>query len=441
MRLAELVGLEQLAAQHVRLSAEVGANAGAKVGSLIAGMVAGADDFDGMDVLRHGSIPGAFGGIRAPSTLGSFLRAFTHANVRQLQSVGRRVLVELAGRTSLLPGGSELAFIDIDSMQKRVFGSAKQGAAFGHTKIASKSLTVRGLNVLAATVCTPITAPVIATARLRAGNTTSVRGAGSLVVEAINTAREAGVTGDIVVRADSAFYAGWFLVACARHGAYFSVTARMSPKLGRAIAGIDETSWVPIAYPNAVFDEQAGQWISDAEIAEIPYTMESHRTRHRIPGRLIVRRVRALNPNTAAAGQDELFVAYRYHAVFTDSPFELSQAETQHRAHAIVEHVFADLLDGPLAHLPSGRFTANAAWLQLAAIAHTLTRALGVLASPRHAVARGATIRNELINVAARSARTGRDTITWHLPQHWPWEAAWHNSFHATHRGPPVLAA
>jgi hypothetical protein len=439
MRLAELVRLEELAAQHVRLSAEVVANAGAKVGCLVAGMVAGADDIDGMDILRHGAIPATFGGIRAPSTLGSFLRAFSHANVRQLQSVGRRVLVELAARTPLLPGGQQLAFIDIDSMQKRVFGSAKQGAAFGHTKIASKSLTVRGLNALAATVCTPIAAPVITTARLRSGNATSVRGAGSLVVEAINTARQAGVTGDIVVRADSAFYAGWFLVACARHGAYFSVTARMSAKLGRA-TGIDETTWIPIAYPNPVFDEQSGQWISDAEIAEIPYTMESHRTRHRIPGRLILRRVRALNTSTADH-QDELFTTYRYHAVFTDSPFELVQAESFHRAHAIIEHVFADLLDGPLAHLPSGRFTANAAWLQLAAITHPLTRALGVLASPRHAVARGATIRTELINVAARPARTGRNTITWHLPEHWPWETAWHNAFHATHRGPPLLAA
>jgi hypothetical protein len=440
MRLAELVGLEEAAAQHVRLNAEVGANAGVKVGSLVAGMVAGADDIDGMDILRHGAIPAAFGGIRAPSTLGSFLRAFSHANVRQLQSVGRRVLVELAARTPLLPGGQQLAFIDVDSMQKRVFGSAKQGAAFGHTKIASKSLTVRGLNALAATICTPIAAPVIVTARLRAGNATSVRGAASLLVEAINTARGAGASGDIVVRADSAFYSGRFLVACARHGAYFSVTAKMSPKLGRAITAIDKTAWIPIAYPNAVFDEQSRQWISDAEIAEIPYTMESHRTHHRIPGRLIVRRVRAHNPSTAD-DQDELFAAYRYHAVFTDSPFELVQAESFHRGHAIIEHVFADLLDGPLAHLPSGRFTANAAWLQLAAITHTLTRALGVLASPRHAVARGATIRNELINVAARPARTGRDTITWHLPQHWPWETAWHNAFHATHRGPPVLAA
>jgi hypothetical protein len=113
-------------------------------------------------------------------------------------------------------------------------GLQSRSAAFGHTKIASKSLTVRGLSVLAATVCTPIAAPVIATARLRAGNATSVRGAASLITEAINTARQAGIAGDIVVRANSAFYSERFLTSCTRSGAYFSVTAKMSPKLHRA---------------------------------------------------------------------------------------------------------------------------------------------------------------------------------------------------------------
>ena len=441
MRLAELVGLEKLVSHHVRVTAEVGVNAGVKVGSLIAGMIAGADDIDGMDLLRHGAIPATFGGVRAPSTLGSFLRAFNHGNVRQLAAVHRRVLAELAARTPLLPGGEELAFIDIDSMQKRVFGPAKQGVAFGHTKIASKSLTVRGLNALAATVCTPIAAPVITTTRLRGGNAASARGAAWLVAEAINTARAAAITGLIVVRVDSAFYNGAFVAACRRNGAHFSVTVRMDPKIRRAIADIDEGAWTAIAYPNAVFDEDAGAWISDAEIAEVPYTAFASSPAHATHGRLIVRRVRDLNPSTATDGQGELFAAYRYHAVFTDSPFELTQAESQHRGHAIIEQVFADLLDGPLAHLPSGQFNANAAWLQLAATAHALTRALGVLAAPRLALARGATIRAQLINVAARPARSGRDTITWHLPQHWPWEHHWLNAFHATHRAPPALAA
>ena len=440
MRLAELVGLEELVAHHVRLNAQVGANAGVKVGSLIAGMIAGADDIDGMDLLRHGALPDTFGGIRAPSTLGSFLRAFTHGHVRQLSAVHRQVLAELAARTPLLPGGEQLALIDIDSTQKRVFGPAKQGAAFGHAKIASKSLTVRGLNALIATVCTPIAAPVITTTRLRGGNAASARGVATLVAEAITTARAAGITGLIVVRVDSAFYSGAFVAACRRNGAHFSVTVRMDPKIRRAIAEIDEDAWTAIKYPNAVFDEQSGQWISDAEIAEVPYTAFASTPAHATHGRLIVRRVRDLNPG-ATKGQGELFGTYRHHAVFTDSPFELAQAESQHRGHAIIEQVFADLFDGPLAHLPSGKFNANAAWLQLAATAHALTRALGVLASPVHALARGATIRTQLINVAARPARSGRGRITWHLPRDWPWEQHWVNAFHTTHRGPPTLAA
>ena len=154
-----------------------------------------------------------------------------------------------------------------------------------------------------------------------------------------------------------------------------------------------------------------------------------------------MRRVRRLNPNSAPQGQGELFAAYRYHAVFTDSPFQLAQAESDHRGHAIIEQVFADLIDGPWAHLPSSAFHANAAWVQLAVTAHALTRALGVLASTRHAVARGATIRAELVQVAARPARSGRDTITWHLPENWPWQDAWLSAFDATHRAPPAAAA
>ena len=441
MRLAELVGLEKLAAEHVLVDAKVGANAGVKIGSLVAGMVAGADDIDGMGLLRHGALRDTFGGIRAPSTLGSFLRAFTHGNVRQLAAVHRLVLAGLAKHTPLLPGGEALAFIDVDSTQKRVYGPAKQGARFGHTKIASKSLSVRGLNALAATVSTPLAAPVITTCRLRGGNAASARGAASLVAESITAARQAGVTGLIVVRADSAYYNGAFVSGCRRNNAHFSVTARMDPKIRRTIAGIDDTSWVAIKYPNAVFGEDTGEWISGAEIAEVPYTAFAASKKHRTGGRLIVRRVRRLNPKAQAQGQDELFAAYRYHAVFTDSPFKLEQAESQHRGHAIVEQVFADLFTGPLAHLPCGQFHANAAWLQLAAIAHTLTRVLGVLASPRHAVARGSTIRAELIAVAARPARAGRGSITWHLPQHWPWDHEWRNAFHATHRGPPAAAA
>src|SRR5262249_38934073 len=145
-----------------------------------------------LDVLRHGAMPALFGGIRAPSTLGSFLRAFTWGNVLQLGKVNREMLAELARRAPLLPGKGTLAFLDIDSMQKRVYGHAKQGAAFGNTKIQGKSLLVRGLNALAATISTPLAAPVIAATRLRGGNANSARGAASLATEAVATARATG---------------------------------------------------------------------------------------------------------------------------------------------------------------------------------------------------------------------------------------------------------
>jgi hypothetical protein len=155
-------------------------------------------------------------------------------------------------------------------------------------------------------------------------------------------------------------------------------------------------AWEAIAYPGAIFDEQAGCWVSDAEIAEVSYTAFASKKNQATTGRLMVRRVKRLSPR-AGIGQDELFSTYRYHAVFTDSPFHLVQAEEQHRDHAIVEKVFADLVGGPLAHLPSGDFAANAAWPTCAAITHNLLRATGCLAGPAHAKARGATVRRRLI--------------------------------------------
>ena len=195
MSLAERAGLEALVRRHVRIAAPCGVNADLKIGCLVAGMAAGADSIDDMDVLRHGAMPDLFDGVRAPSTLGSFLRSFTWGNVRQLETAGRELLAELARRAPLLPGADVLAFVDIDSMQRRVYGHKKQGAAFGHTKIQGKTVLVRGLNALAATICTPLAAPVIAGTRLRGGSATSARGAASFAAEAIGTARAAGCTG------------------------------------------------------------------------------------------------------------------------------------------------------------------------------------------------------------------------------------------------------
>ena len=439
MALAESAGLGDLAGEHVRISRPCGVNAHLKVACLVAGMAAGADSIEDMGLLRHGAMPALFGAIRAPSTLGSFLRSFTWGNVRQLDAVARQFLGALAAGTPLLPGAGVLAFIDMDSMQKRVYGHAKQGAGFGHTKIQGKSLTIRGLNALAAVISTPLAAPVIAATRLRGGKANSARGAASLAAEAISTARQAGCTGKIVFRIDSAYYSAAVLGAIRRGGACFSVTVPMDPRIRAAIAAIPESAWTPITYPRAIWDEDQQRLISDAEVAEVPYTAFASKKGQAITARLIVRRVKDLN-RKAAGGQDELFTIWRYHALFTDSPFEMIQAEAQHRDHAIVEQVFADLTSGPLAHMPSGRFTANAAWLALAAMAHNLLRAAGALASAFFSRARGTTIRRDLIDVAARIARHGRGHVTVHLPEGWHRDCEWMNLFEAA-CGPPRARA
>jgi hypothetical protein len=307
-------------------------------------MLAGADSIDDMALLRHGAMSRLFTGVRAPSTLGTFLRAFTFGHVRQLDAVASRLLVNLAGWAPLLPGAAELAYVDVDDTLRQTYGYAKQGAGRGYTG-------VKGLNALLAVVSTPSSAPVIAAARLRKGSTNSARGAQRFVTDALKTARKAGATGMLVLRADSAFYGRDVIAAALRQQARFSITARQDRAVRAAIASIDPDAWTTIQYTDAIFDEQSQQWISDAQVAEIDYTAFTSRLKaQRVAARLIVRRVKDMNPNN----QSELFPAYRYHAVFTNSPLPMLQAEKAHRAHAIVEQVIADLKNGPLAHLPSG---------------------------------------------------------------------------------------
>lgn len=437
LRLAERAGLDRLVGQHVAPSGTDGANPAAKVSSIVAGMASGADSINDLDALRHGGMDKLFTGIRAPSTLGSFLRAFTWGNVRQLDKVARQVLIGLAAHTPLLPGKQVLAFLDIDSMQRRTYGYAKQGSGFGHTKVQGKSVLVRGLNVLAVTLSTPLAAPVLAATRLRGGSVGSARGAASLVRESITTARQADCSGTLIMRGDSAFYSADVVAACREADTRFSVTAKLDPKVKAAIAGITADAWTPIAYPRAIFDDQAGGWVSDAEVAETTYTAFTSKKSKSVTARLIVRRVKKLNEQ-AESGQEELFPAYRYYPIFTDNPYTLIQAEEQHRDHAVQEQVNADLIDGPLAHLPSGSFAANAAWLTCAAITHNLLRALGCLASTFHARARGATLRRHLISVPARLARHGRGHLTLHLPARWHQQNAWTAAFTATH-DPPAM--
>ncbi len=437
--LAERAGLPGMLA-GVRPGGPCGAGAVAKLSCLVAGMAAGADSIDGMDLLRDGAMETVFGGVRAPSTLGSFLRSFTWGNVRQLDSVHRILLAALAAGPRLLPGREALAFIDIDSTQERVYGYQKEGAAFGHAKVQGKSLLLKGLNPLISVISTPLAAPVLGPARLRGGSAGSARGAASLAAEAVGTAREAGCTGMIIARFDSAFYNSAVIRTVIRHGARFSVTVPMNSSVRGAIAAIPGDAWTGIRYPQAIWDDQLECWVSDAEVAEIRYTaFTSQKKSRQVTARLIVRRVRARN-DKAAQGQDELFPVFRYHAVFTDSPFEMVQSEGHHRGHAIVEQVIADLNAGPLAHLPSGHFGANAAWLVLAAMAHNLLRAAGILAGTRYAKARTATVRRDLVALGARIARHGHGNLVLHLPAGHHREQAWLNLW-AEACGPPAAAA
>jgi Transposase DDE domain group 1 len=436
--LAEQVDLPGLVTEHVAIVGadnSAGANAAAKVMSLVAGMVAGADSIEDVDRLRHAGNGLLFEEIRAPSTLGTFLRAFTHGHVQQLNRVLRAGLVALARRVDLLPGADQVVFVDLDSTHRQVYGYAKQGAAVGRHK------GKKTLHPLIATISTPIARPVVAGIRLRKGKSADVRGAARYLAETLAVVRQIAPTATIVVRADSKFYTADIAATAARYRACVSLTTGSNPSITAAIAAIADEAWTAISYPDAFVDTDTGELISDAEVAEIDYTAFTGRPKsQQVPGRLIVRRVKRLNVQ-AAAGQDELFTAWRHHAVFVTSGFEMLQAEGQHRDHAVVEQVIADAAASALAHLPSGIFTANAAWAVLWAIAHNLTRAAGTLAGAFHARATTATIRDHLINVPARVARRAR-RLTLHLPERWPWRPAW-TGLHSEiqHQARPARAA
>jgi len=431
MALAVKTGLGTLVNQWVKLPGYFGANAGLKVTALVAGMLAGADSIDDMAVLRHGALRKLFTGTYAPSTLGSFLRAFTFGHVRQLDAAASRWLRKLAAVAPIVAGIDELALVDIDDTIKEVHGHQKQGAGFGYSK-------VRGINALIGIVSTGLTAPIIIGSRLRKGPTNSARGAEKFVSDvlaAVVRLRSPSATGMILLRADSAYYVAAVIAAAIRAGAMVSITARMNSRVTAAIATIPDTAWTTIKYTNAIFDDSTGTWVSDAEVAEVPFTAFGSKKRsEQIPGRLVVRRIPELN-KAVAAGQGTLFDLFRFHAFFTTSTLDTVTADKTHRQHAVIEQVNSDLKGSALAHLPSGRFDANAAWLVLACIAFNLTRAAGTLASPVLGKATTATVRRKLITVAARVSTSAR-RITVHLPEHWPWATGWTALFTAVCRPP-----
>ena len=421
MALAEQAGLSELVAERVELGAtrvvSAGVNPPGKLSSIIAGMAAGADSIDDLQVIRSGGMQRLFEQVYAPATLGQLLREFTHGHCLQLASAARAHLVNLATRTELLAGIETQAFIDIDSLLRPVYGHAKQGASFGHTKIAGKQVLRKGLSPLATTISTEQAAPVIAGIRLRAGKAGSGKGAASMVREAISTARAAGATGPILVRGDSAYGNSAVVGACVTAKVRFSVVLTKNRTVAAAISAIPEEAWTPVQYPGAVLDPDTGKLLSDAEVAETTFTAFGS-TNHPVTARLVVRRVRDQTK------LDELFPVWRYHPFFTNSTEPTVQADLTHRRHAVIETVFADLIDGPLAHLPSGRFASNYAWALCAMITHNLLRAADTLDPHQPPAARGATLRRQIVHVPARLAQPQRRPVL-HLPQHWPWAQRW----------------
>ena len=428
MRLAEQAGLYELVEQHVTVPGTAGANAPVKVSALIAGMVVGADSISDLDVLRHGGMGRVFDGLRAATTLGTHLRAYRFGHVRQLDAVASRLLIKLAGLSPILDGADQLTFVDVDDTIRETHGYRKQGAAYGYSR-------VKGLNAILATISTPNAAPVIAATRLRKGNVSSARGAARLIGDTLATLRRATTPSLVIVRADSAYFNHATIAAITVGGARFSITARMNQAVTRTIATIDEAAWTTIRYPHALHDEAQQVWISDAEVAEVGFVaFTGRRKAEHVPCRLVVRRVKRIQPLASdGSEQGELFAAYRHHAFITNSSFTTVEADQLHRDHAIVEQVIAELKDGPLAHLPSGKYAANAAWVSLAVIGFNIARAAAVAAGL--AKARWATLRRQIIQVPARIAATGRRLVL-HLPTHWPWAHAW-RALHARATSPP----
>lgn len=237
-----------------------------------------------------------------------------------------------------------------------------------------------------------------------------------------------GQQAPVVLRADSAYYNTKVAKAARDNGADLSVTVRMNPAVKTAIATIGEDAWTGIKYPQAIYDEDSGTWISEAEVAEVDFTaFTSKKKADQVTGRLVVRRVPEKNTKKlAAAGQDPVFHTYRHHGFFTTIDAETLDtvaADKMHRGHAIIEQINAELKAGPLAHMPSGAFNANAAWLAIAAMAHNLIRATAAVMGADMARARAHTIRTRILAIPARIAHRARRLIL-HLPLDWKWAEA-----------------
>jgi len=397
--LAQHLGLRGLFDTHVDLGDAAGrANVGDKAMTLIHSALDGGDSIDDCDALRAGSTAAVLGhAVLAPSTLGTFLRSFTWGHARQLDHVSGEVLAR-AWQVGAGPGDAAVT-IDIDSSIHETYGLKKQGGArFTHTK-------VRGYHPLYAVIAG--TGDIVHS-RLRGGNANSGRGAASFLTETFNRVRAAGASGPLTVRADSGFYAGTVAAACRKAGVRFSITVKLNKAIHKAIAAIDDEAWTPIPY-----------FLDGADVAETVY--RPFGTKAPLV-RLIVRRVKP-TPGSQLA----LFVDYAYHAFVTDRDGDTVELEADHRRHAVVEDAIRDLKYGVgLNHLPSGRFGANAAWLNLNVTAHNLARWVSRLGLGETLIATD-TLRRRHLRTPGRITRSGRK-LTLHLPTRWPWAEQFNNS-------------
>jgi len=384
--LADRLQIEALAERLVRLGGDRSgaANAGRKVMALLFAMVLGADSIDDCEVLRAGRTRRLLGGwIPAPSTLGTFLRAFTFGHVRQLDALLGEALVR-AWRAGAGPGEGRLV-IDVDSFVGEVCGRLKQGAAYGYTKLlgyhpilATRADTREVLHI-----------------RLRKGSANTQKGMLRFTDELIARVNRAGATGVKLLRADSGFWSNKVFVRLEKAGWSYSIGVRMQKGIRAAVQAIEESAWQKVEdYPKD----------GEAQIAETVYGER----------RLIVRRTRLLG------AQAELWPDWRHFCFITNRTEALDVVEAEHRDHAVVEQVIADLKDQALAHFPSGDFNANGAWTVLGALAHNLLRWTQLIGLPDSTPRAARTLRRRLIQIVGRLTRHGR-TWTLHLPTRWPW--------------------
>ena len=394
--LARHLGLGELVDHHVDLGDASGrANVRDKLLTLVASALAGGDCIDDADALRAGGTEQALGCVvKAPSTLGTFLRSFRWGHVRQLDRVSRELLAQ-AWVAGAGPGDDPLT-IDLDSTVCETYGLAKEGAQ-RHNYAGQ-----RGYHPLFAVAAG--TGDMLM-ARLRKGRANTARGAAHFLRETVSRVRHAGATGPLTMRADSGFYTHDIVAACRKAKVRFSITIRQHPNVRSMIEAIPEAEWTPIPY-----------WMEGAaDVAETTYVPFQHEP-DAVAVRLIVRRVKP-----APGSQLALFADYSYHAFITDRAGDTLDLEADHRRHAEIENAIRDLKYGAgLNHLPSGRFLANAAWLAVQVLAHNLARWTTRIGLGEQLMTTK-TLRRRFLSLAGRLTRKAR-RLTLHLPQGWPWQ-------------------